>query len=95
MSAVKVQIFGETYSIEGDLDEQYVQRVAAYVDQKMRTVASMAPLIDRQKMAVLAALAIADELHSLQDEHIDKEDALRTHAERCLSALDHALNNGH
>ncbi len=38
-SPVKVQIFGQTYTIHGELDAAYVQKLAAYVDQKMSTIA--------------------------------------------------------
>src|SRR5207247_209880 len=69
MSApVKVQIFGQTYSIRGELEERYVQRLAAYVDEKMHAIAEATSTVDTQKAAVLAALAIADELHTLRRE---------------------------
>lgn len=87
----KVQIFGQTYSIQGDLDEAYVQKLAAYVDQKMRVIAEMTPIVDTQKVAILAALAIADELHSLGDEHGEREELLKEHAERCLTLVERAL----
>src|SRR2546427_699815 len=67
MSApVKVQIFGQVYSIQGELDVKYVQKLAKYVDEKMHDIADVTKTVDTQKVAVLAALAIADELHSLQ-----------------------------
>lgn len=88
---VKVQIFGQTYAIRGDLDEEYVQKLAAYVDEKMRTIAGATATVDTQKLAVLAALAIADELHSTQEERGDREDMLREQAERCLTLVERAL----
>ena len=92
MSApVKVQIFGQTYSIRGELDERYVQRLAAYVDEKMRAIAEATSTVDTQKAAVLAALAIADELHSLRREKNDQEELLREQAERCLTLVERAL----
>ncbi|HEY6946006.1 MAG TPA: cell division protein ZapA, partial [Candidatus Acidoferrum sp.] len=62
---VKVQIFGQIYSIRGELEEKYVQKLAKYVDEKMHTIAEATGIVDTQKLAVLAALAIADEFHSL------------------------------
>ena len=35
MNAVKVQIFGQIYTVRGELDERYVQKLAAYVDEKI------------------------------------------------------------
>jgi hypothetical protein len=40
---------------------------------------------------VLAALAIADELHSMQRDRNDSEELLREQAERCLTLVEHAL----
>ncbi len=92
MSApVKVQIFGQTYVIRGDLDQAYVQKLAEYVDEKMHRIAEGTATVDTQKVAVLAALAIADELHSTQKERGDREDLLREQAERCLTLVERAL----
>jgi len=88
---VKVQIFGQTYAIRGELDEDYVQKLAAYVDEKMRAIADATATVDTQKLAVLAALAIADELHSTQKERGDREELLREQAERCLTLVERAL----
>ena len=89
--AVKVQIFGQVYSIQGDLDARYVQKLAAYVDEKMHTIADATRTIDTQKVAVLAALAIADELHSIQRDRGEHEELLREQAERCLTLVERAL----
>lgn len=89
---VKVQIFGQTYSIQGELEEAYVQKLAAYVDEKLRAIAAMTPTIDTQKVAILAALAIADELHSLKYEKGEREEILKEQAERCLNLVERALS---
>src|SRR5207249_4869876 len=57
---VKVQIFGQIYSIRGELEEKYVQRLAKFVDEKMHAIAESTGIVDTQKLAVLAALAIPD-----------------------------------
>ena len=97
-SPVKVQILGQTYAIRGDLDEPYVQKLAEYVDEKMRAIAEATATVDTHKVAVLAALAIADELHSLQDElrgaqkgRGEHDELLREQAERCLTLVERAL----
>jgi cell division protein ZapA len=88
---VKIQIFGQSYSIQADLDQEYVQKLAAYVDEKMRAISDMTPTVDTQKVAMLAALAIADELHSLRNERGDREELLKEQAERCLTLVERAL----
>jgi cell division protein ZapA len=87
----KVQIFGQTFPIQGDLEEAYVQKLATYVDEKMRTIAHLTPTVDTQKVAILAALAIADELHSLRKERGEREELLKEQAERCLTLVERAL----
>jgi len=92
MSApVKVQIFGQVYSIGGELEERYVQKLAKFVDEKMHAIAEATGIVDTQKLAVLAALAIADELHSMQRERNEEEELLREQAERCLTLVERAL----
>lgn len=88
---VKVQIFGQVYSIRGDLEEKYVHKLAKFVDEKMHAVAEATGIVDTQKLAVLAALAIADELHSMQRERSEEEELLREQAERCLTLVERAL----
>jgi cell division protein ZapA len=88
---VKAQIFGQTYTISGELDEDYVLKLASFVDEKMRAVANATATVDTQKVAVLAALAIADELHSAQRDLGYREDVLREQAERCLVLVERAL----
>ena len=90
-SPVKVQIFGQTYSLHGELDPAYVQKLAAYVDVKMQAIADATTTIDTQKVAVLAALAIADELHNMQRDQGENEELLREQAERCLTLVERAL----
>jgi cell division protein ZapA len=88
---VKVQIFGQTYTIHGELDPAYVQKLASYVDQKMSAIADATATVDTVKVAVLAALAIADELHTSQRNRGEEEELLREQAERCLTLVERAL----
>lgn len=89
--AVKAQIFGQMYTIRGELDEAYVHKLAEFVDEKMRAVASATATVDTQRVAVLAALAIADELHGLQHDRGEHEELMREQAERCLTLVERAL----
>ena len=88
---IKVEIYGQSYTMSGDLDEAYVQKLARYVDEKMRAVAEATQTVDSVRVAVLAAMAIADELHTRQNESGDRDDALRERAQQCLTILERAL----
>ena len=91
MAQTRIQIFGQTFSVGGELDEEYVQKLAAYVDEKMRAISELTPTVDTQKLAVMAALAIADELHSVRSERNDRDELLKEQAERCLNLVERAL----
>jgi len=88
---IKVQIYGQAYNMQGDLDAAYIQELAAYVDEKMNAVADSARTADSVRVAVLAALAIADELHTLQRTQKELRGALRDRAQRALGLVERAL----
>lgn len=59
---LKVNIYGTEYPIKGDVDVEYIGQVAEYVDRKMREVDQSSAAKSSLKVAILAALNIADEL---------------------------------
>jgi cell division protein ZapA len=70
-SSVRVEIFDQAYNLRAGSDPQYILRLAEYVDSKMRAVAEATNTIDTVRLAVLAALNIADEYHLLKKKHQD------------------------
>jgi cell division protein ZapA len=58
---VPVVIRGQRYPIRSDLDERYIAELAAYVDKKVQQAEEKTPTSDWVRIAVLAALSIADE----------------------------------
>jgi cell division protein ZapA len=85
---IQVEIFGQPYQIKAGADPEYIKRVAAYVDVKMKELASATPTVDSLKIAVLAALNIADEYFQLKrtKQDVDREFERRT--ERMNQILD-------
>jgi cell division protein ZapA len=63
--SVRVEIFDQAYNLRGS-DPEYILKLAEYVDAKMRAVAEATNTIDTVRLAVLAALNIADEFHLLK-----------------------------
>ncbi len=61
-NAVKVVIVGEEYTVRSELDPEYTRQVATYVDAAIRRVLQAGPMVESHKAAILAALAITDEL---------------------------------
>ncbi len=68
LSDVRVQIFGSEYRIASETDPEHIRKVASYIDQKMREVASALALRTRSTVAVLTAVNLADELFKIEEE---------------------------
>lgn len=66
---VTVEIYGESYAIKGDAEIERIERVAALIDDKMRRTARSNPQLSTTKIAVLAALNIADEFLRLEQDY--------------------------
>jgi len=65
---VHVTIYGQQYPIKGNANEEYIRKIAAYVDSKMREVETQIQVKSSLKIAILSALNIAAELFSVQEE---------------------------
>ncbi len=61
-AAVRVIIGGEEYAVRSELPAEYTREVAAYVDAALKRVRDSLPTVETHKAAILAALAITDEL---------------------------------
>lgn len=66
---VVVEIFGQYYTMVGDTSSSHMRMVAGYVDDKMRQISAASPRLDTNKLAVLAALNMADEYFKLRLEY--------------------------
>ena len=90
-NSVRVDIFDQAYNLRGT-DPDYIRRLAEYVDAKMRLIAEQTSTVDSLRLAVLAALNIADEYHLLKRKQENggiNDYALR--AQRLAGILDEVL----
>ena len=90
-SSIRVEIYDQTYHLRGS-DPEYVQRLAEYVDGKMRQVAAQTSTVDSLRLAVLAALNIADELQLIRGKYDNVATEYTERASHLQSALDSALD---
>ncbi len=70
---VNVEIFGQQYPVRSGLDQVYVLKLARYLDRKMQAAAEQVPGGDSMRIAVLAALNIADEHFKMLAAREDRE----------------------
>ncbi len=59
---VEIKIFGQTYTVKTDEEEEYIRRVAQYVNEKMEEVLRKTKSVSTLNVAILTALNIADDL---------------------------------
>lgn len=90
--ATPVAIFGRTYHLRGEEDSAYLADLAALVDQKMREAAEATGTADTLKVAILAALNLADEwLQAGRRGSSGKDPGTAQRLARMVSLLDEAL----
>lgn len=87
---VRVEIYDQTYHLRGS-DAEYIAQLAEYVDTKMRLIGQQAATVDSLRLAVLAALNIADELHVLKRKYDSIASDYNERAEYLAGALDEVL----
>ena len=88
---VSVEINGMRYPIRSHLDAAYIADLAAYVEQKMQLAARESPAGDSLKIAVLAALNIADECFRARQEGDAQRTDIGQRARELEQLLDLAL----
>ncbi len=88
---IRVEIYNQTYSIRSDGDSEYLMQLADFVDGRMREISSGTLTVDSLKVAILAALHIADELHRLKQTHEQADAQLATRSAECAEMLDKLL----
>jgi cell division protein ZapA len=88
---VHVEIFGQSYAVRAGADPAYVERLARYVDDQMREVSRGSGAVDSVRIAVLAALNIADEYFRLKSSGNAGESELKGRAAQLAETLDKLL----
>jgi cell division protein ZapA len=89
---IKVVIFDQEYFVRGDLDEAYIQKLGEFLDGRMRAIAGRTRTVDSLRIAVLAALNIADEFHQIKARYEEKTKRVDEKVEECSRLLDRYLN---
>ncbi len=88
---IRVEIYNQTYNIRSDGDTENIIQLAEFVDSRMREISSGTLTVDSLKVAILAALHIADELHRLKNMHEQADSQLAARSSECAEMLDKLL----
>jgi len=90
--SVTVTIYGQDYTLKGDADTAYVERVAALVDQKMREISQRSDLASTSKVAILAAVNLADDLLREQQKHQEALNLLEERTNQISAFLEREMD---
>ena len=90
--SVRVEIFDQVYNLRGS-DADYILKLAEYVDMKMRAVSEQTATVDSVRLAVLAALNIADEYHLLKRKLEVPAPEVKQRTSKLENALDEVLQD--
>ena len=85
---IRVVIYDQEYFMRGDLNREYIQKLAQYLDGKMRSIAERTRTVDTLRVAMLAALNVVDEYHQLKA----KYEAVTQHMDQKVGEYTNALD---
>ena len=91
--SIRVEIYNQTYNIRSDGDSEYLTKLADFVDSRMREISSGTLTVDSLKVAILAALHIADEFYQLKHSQAQTDAQLASRSAECAEMLDRVLKH--
>lgn len=90
---IRVVIYDQEYHMRGDLDPEYIQKLAKYLDAKMRMIAGRTRTVDSLRLAILAGLNIADEYHQIKARLDADSKNVDERIDECNNLLDQILKH--
>jgi cell division protein ZapA len=89
----KVVIYNQTYNLRSDHRPDYIQDLAEYVDRRMNEIARATMTVDSLRVAILAALQIADELFQARKDMNATEEEIAERSTKYAELLDQFLRS--
>jgi len=83
-----VRIFNQTYNVRSENEPEYIEKLAALLDSKMAEISNLTPTVDTVRVAVLAALNIADEYFLAQTRLEALEQEVEVRSREMISELE-------
>jgi cell division protein ZapA len=90
--SVQVRIYDRQYAFRTAGDPEKIQSLCEGLDQRMREVVASGGAVDTLKVAVLAALSLADDLQRVREEMRKLDESIERRSRACISILDRVLN---
>jgi len=91
-NSVCVKIYDREYAFRTTGDPELLQALCANLDKRMREIAASTGAVDTLKVAILAALSLADDLQRNREELKKLDDSVRRRSSACVSMLDRIIS---
>ena len=88
---VEVEIFDNKCVVVGEEEEEYIQMIAKFVDNKIREIVDQTKTISTVRAVILASLNIADELFKAKKEFLDQNKDLKKENEELIFEIDNVI----
>ena len=85
---VDIKVFGQTYTVKTDTEEDHIQEVARYVNEKMDEVLKKTRSVSTMNVAILTALNIADDLLKEKERRIALLQEIETKSKDLAEKID-------
>ena len=91
---VRVEIFGQEYTVKAPADSTYITSIADYVDSKMHEVEENLPgQQSPTRIAILAAMNISDEFFTLRNRQAEQVDRMESRITALIDYIDKRLGD--
>lgn len=88
---IEVEIYGQRYILKGEADEEYMKRVASYVDEQMRNLAQGMKTATLSRIAILAAINITHQLFQAERSREEEEADIDRRAISLMESIEEQL----
>jgi cell division protein ZapA len=91
---VEIKVFGQAYTVKTDAEENHIQEVARYVNEKMDEILKKTRSVSTMNVAILTALNIADDLLKEKERRIALLQEIETKSKELAEKIDINLGGG-
>ncbi|MBI5789743.1 MAG: cell division protein ZapA [Candidatus Schekmanbacteria bacterium] len=84
----EVEIYGQKFTIKSDLEEAYLDALVKYVDDKIKEISTSTGVVSTSKVALLAALNIAEELFQIRGQKDNIENLVSEKSSHLLAIIE-------
>jgi cell division protein ZapA len=90
-SGIKVEVYGYTFNVKSELGSEQIQDIADFVDEKMKDLATKLRVASTSRLAIMAALNIAEEYYRLKSEQNALNKAIDEKSAELIQLVDESI----